>query len=677
MAEPIDSYDYWYYLDHERNHSVLKMRDKIYSQAITLNESFWTEADIDTRFRAGDQTLWNELYGNLPAYRKRQFTFNRIRRICNMISGYQRRNRKSITAVPIENSDNLTATQFTKILMWASQKNNMLETISTAFDSAITTGMSLLNIWMDYSRDPISGDIRLDEVPYNEFLIDPYFRKFDLSDCNYVWRRKYLSKNELITLFPKHAEEIAEMPDTYQRDDKFQFMAEAYNFQNSPLFYLDEIWYRDLREQTVIIDMQNGESIEWQGTDDDLNEFKKIHSNLISRKTLVPTVRVSYIVKNKVLYDGPNPNGSDRYPFVPILCYYEPQLPYYPYRIQGVVRNLRDSQYLYNRRKIIELDILESQVNSGFIYKEDALVNPKDIYLTGQGRGIAVKETSSIADVQPIQPPQVPPSMIQISESLGREILEISGVNEELLGSAEDDKAGYLAMLRQGAGLTTLQIIFDQLDTSMKIAGKLMIDYCQNNFSPGKVKRILQEEPSLEFYNKAFGIYDIAIEEGFNTTTQRQLQFKQLLYMRELGLPIPSSVLLESATIQNKEELIQSVIQQEQQNQQLQQAQAQAALEFQQAQIENINSQSVANKGLGIERISRVEENRALAVERLAGSQKDRQAATLDMVKAFKELQMIDLNQLQTFIGILDNLKQMVPQGQEETVEDITETNVS
>jgi hypothetical protein len=147
--------------------------------------------------------------------------------------------------------------------------------------------------------------------------------------------------------------------------------------------------------------------------------------------------------------------------------------------------------------------------------------------------------------------------------------------------------------------------------------------------------------------------------------------------MREIGLPIPSSVLLEAATLQNKEELIQSVIQQEQQNQQLQQAQAQAALEFQQAQIANINAQSVANQGLGIERISRIEENRALAVERLAGSQKDRQAAALDMVKAFKELQMIDLNQLQTFIGILENLKQMVPQGQEETVEDITETNVS
>jgi hypothetical protein len=34
-------------------------------------------------------------------------------------------------------------------------------------------------------------------------------------------------------------------------------------------------------------------------------------------------------------------------------------------------------------------------------------------------------------------------------------VSQISGVNEELLGSATDDKAGILSQLRQGAGLTS------------------------------------------------------------------------------------------------------------------------------------------------------------------------------------------------------------------------------
>lgn len=89
-----------YYVDND--HNILKLMDYTYSKYITINQSFWSEADIDSRFKAGDQSLWNDIYGNLPAFRKRQFSFNRIRRIINMISGYQRQHRKSTVVTPIE-----------------------------------------------------------------------------------------------------------------------------------------------------------------------------------------------------------------------------------------------------------------------------------------------------------------------------------------------------------------------------------------------------------------------------------------------------------------------------------------------------------------------------------------------------------------------------------------------
>src|SRR5208282_4966064 len=250
--------------------------------------------------------------------------------------------------------------------------------------------------------------------------------------------------------------------------------------------------------------------------------------------------------------------------------YYNPQMPYFPYRVQGVVRGLRDAQFLYNRRRIIELDILESQINSGFKYKENALVNPKDVFLSGQGRGLALKEEAQMSDVEQILPPSIPPSMIQLSELLGQEISQISGVNEELLGSAMDDKAGVLSMLRQGAGLTTLQILFDQLDFSQKLLGKICMELIQTSFTPGKVKKILGgEEPSPQFYNKAFGRYNAVVEEGLNTATQKQMNFAQLLQLREVGVPIPDDLLLDAATIQNKTKLVEAVRNNAQQAQQM------------------------------------------------------------------------------------------------------------
>jgi hypothetical protein len=343
---------------------------------------------------------------------------------------------------------------------------------------------------------------------------------------------------------------------------------------------------------------------------------------------------------------------------VPVLAYYNPQMPYFPWRIQGVVRGLRDAQYLYNRRRIIELDILESTINSGWIYKENALVNPKDVFLTGQGRGLALKEDAAMTDVQQIQSPVVPPTTIQLSELLSKEMPLISGVNEELLGSALDDKAGVLSMLRQGAGLTTLQILFDQLDRSQKILGKLLIDIIQANFTPGKIKKILEgDEPSQQFYNKSFGKYHADVQDGLNTATQRQMQFAQMLQLKEMGLPIAPEDLLEAATLQNKDRIIENLTKAEQAQAQAQQQQAQTQQQLQMAQMELAQARAKADLGLFAERTSRVEENRALAIERVAEANKQDELALLNKIKIIKELETMDMGHIQQLIEMANSLK--------------------
>jgi len=638
----------------DNDHDVLKLMDYTYAKNIQINQSFWSEAEIDQRFKAGDQTLWNDIYGNLPAFRRRQFNFNRIRRITNMITGYQRQHRKSTVCTPIENSDEMTSNQFSKILMWDDQKNHVLETISDAFDGAVTTGMNLLSVWMDYRNDPVNGDLAVDNVAFNGYLIDPYFKKMDLSDCNSIWTRKYLSRNQVKSLVPGREGEILEMRGWGNRDGKFQFMPESYNYGMQDLLTYDEFWYLDSRKQKLLCDVQTGETMEWRGQDEDLQDFLRTYPQIHTLEQEIQTVKLAIVVQGKVMYHGPNPLGIDRYPFVPVWAYYEPQMSDFPWRVQGVVRGLRDAQYLYNRRRIIELDILESQITSGFMYKENALVNPKDVFLQGQGRGLALKANAQPGvDVMKIEAPQIPPSMIQLSELLGKEISEVSGVNEELLGSAQDDKAGILGMLRQGAGLTTLQGLFDNLDYAQKMLGDIRISLIQSNWTPGKVQRVIGEEPSPQFYNRAFGKYKAIVEDGLNTSTQRQMQFAQLLQLRELGIPVPAEILVESSTLQNKEKLTNALGQQEQQAAQAAQLQQETQIELLKAQIEDLHARAVANQGLGHERASRIQENQALAVERRAAAHKDLDQGLLDKAKAIKELTSIDLEQVHRAVEIL------------------------
>jgi hypothetical protein len=514
---------------------------------------------------------------------------------------------------------------------------------------------------MDYREDPISGNIKVDNCAYNSFLVDPYMRKQDMSDCNYIWKRSYLTKRECIALLPEYTDEILSLWGHDNRDGKFQYMPESYNYGLKNLLTYDEYYYRDYRTQKMLVDTNTGETMEWKSSSEErLREFLNVYPSVTVVDQEIPTVRLAIVVQAKVMYDGPQPMGIDSYPFVPVLTYYHPESPYWPFRVQGMVRGLRDAQYLYNRRRVVELDILESQINSGYIYKENALVNPRDVFLSGQGKGLALKSDANMTDVIQIQAPQIPPSMIQLSELLAKEIQEVAGVSDELLGfDNKDTLSGYHAMLKQSASTTTLQCVFDLLDKSQKLLGKKMIELIQANFTPGKVKKILEgQEPMPQFYSKAFGKYHAVVEEGLNTSTQQQMQMAQMLMLREAGVPITNEDLLEASTVQGKKKIVENMQKQQQQQMEMQQQQMQAAMQEQQARTELAQARAVADRGLGVERESRVQENQALAVERRAAAVKDQEIGLLNLVKALKEIDTVDLEHVEKLMALERGLRE-------------------
>jgi aromatic ring-cleaving dioxygenase len=641
------------------NQDIRSRMKEIYNDTATITQSRWVQQSIDERFYAGDQSLWNEIYSQIPAHSRKQFNFNKIKRIVNMISGYQRKNRKTLDVIPVENSDQQTADQFSKVLRWANGQQNVMNTVSEAFLGSLITGMNLLSVWMDYRTDPFSGDLKVDNMSYNGYLIDPYFKKTDLSDCNYIWTRKFLAKKQIASLMPDRKEDIMKMSSDLTKDAYFNFLPQNYMLSHKDLLSYDEFWYLDYRDATIIVDPVNEESIEWNGPEENLKLFLMRYPQLKKQKIQKQTCKLAISVNNRVMYDGINPYKIDKYPFVPIMAYYHPELPYYEWRIQGVVRSLRDAQFLLNRRQQILLDVLESQVNSGLKVMEDSLVDDKDAFKSGQGQALFIKKDAPLGmgSIEKIAPANVSPIFVEVINQMNQSMMEISGVNEELLGSAEDDKAGILSMLRQGAGLTTLQILFDHLDESLKVLGTLELDMIQSNFSAAKVKRIIEEEPTREFFNKTFQKYDCVVVEGLDTPTQRMEALKQALYLREIGIPISGEFLLEMSNLQNKTKLIEQIAKQEQQQAQMQEMQVQLQMQEIQARTELASARAGADRGLENERATRSYANMSLARERELEGQKDLEQATLDKIKSIKELQGIDLEQIQKALEIIQLMK--------------------
>lgn len=641
-------------------------------QSLTLNETLWAQQNIDTRFEAGDQTLWNLYYSSWQVNPRQQFTFNHIRKLISMLEGYQRANRKSFICVPRESSDQQTADQFSELLLYLNDHNQIYESISNAFRGAIITGMNLLQVWMDYRRDPINGDLKVSTCPYNSYIIDPFFTRMDLSDCQGIVKRSFVTPHQAASMLPEFRDEILEMRGLGPLEATFQYMPQNYQLTQNNLLTYDEFYYPTTRIQKLLVDTKTGETAEWKSNDNEaLREFLFMYPELKVVKQEVATTNLSIVVQGQVFYDGRQPLGIDAMPFVPVIAYYNPELEDMSLRCAGIVRNLRDAQFIYNHRKVIELKILESQLNSGWVAEENAVLNPEDLFKTGEGQVVFTKQ-GRLGAIQKIQPGALDPSILQVSQDMKNEISDIANISDTLLGQSTDDLSGFHAQMRTASGIIANQRVFDQLDLSQKLLGDLLISSIQNNWTPGKVKRILNKDPAPSFYDKSFGRYDCSIEDSYDTPTQKQLIFAQLMQLREAGIQIPDDVLISNITMQNKDELLQSLTQQQQQQQEMQQRQMELQLAELESKIKLANAQALADEGLGIERLSRLNENAQLAVERSAEAQKDRELGLLHLAKALSELEDLDITKMKNIV----ELSRMVREESERQIKPVVTTDL-
>lgn len=626
-----------------------QMMDWFYTEQYTANSTLWLQGAIDKRFKVGDQQLYNQVYG-ANSQNAQKFFFNLIRRHINMICGFQRKNRKSTITLPQNDQDDSLADDYNKVMRWCDDRDGFQEYLSQSFEGACDTGETLLHLYPDYTYDPISGDLFTDSVAYNNYLIDQYTRKQDLSDCNGIWRRRWTSKQGAKLLLPGYSKEIDRMKPGGMKDGRFPLQAELQNVALNNLFTYDEFYYRTTRPGKIILDPISGEAVEWE--EDEAEEEGMMERVLAEQPWLkvktvdIPTVKLVISLSGKIVYHGKNLLGIDQYPFVPSQCYVDQDIPAYAWRKMGVIRNLRDSQFLYNMRKVIELQILQSSLNAGWIYPVDVVTDTKCFRQTSGGDGflIPLKAGRQPNEIQRIEPVSIPQSLLELSNSLAEDITKISGVNEELLGSATDDKSGILSMLRQGAGLTTLQTIFDKLDYTQRLFGKIRLQAIRKNFSKGKIRNILGHDADPRFWTSHSQKYAVAVEEGNYSTTQKQMELQQLLHFKELGMAIADKSIIRAAFITNKRQVIADM--EEQQQAQQQQAQQQAQ---QQEKLDNAKViQAFSKAKLDLAKIDEIE----------ASADHKKTQSEMDLVKSMLELETMDLDMIHRSFEIAMAIKQ-------------------
>lgn len=640
------------YISYGSNQEKVFQFNQFFYDAYRTWGVFYAAAYRDLRAYAGDN--WTNLEKTkLERQNRMILELNKIRRVINLYSGYERENRTATVCAPVEGSDVQTADQFSNVMYYVYEKANADYIVSEAFEHALKTGLSIVGLYMDYSKDKVNGDIKMYWKPFNALMLDPYFTKRDLSDCDQASTRDLLSKEQIKALLPFVDPSVIDNLPTGIRDNKYQYLGiyRQYNstYISKNLCTYDSYWKRINKVQKYLVDMETGVTEEWNGDSGEekalLVELKQtprlklIHSHKRS-------VELNIIVSGQLLYTGPDPTGLDDYPFVVCLLYHEPLIDTFELKIQGLVRSIRDAQRQYNRRHSQIIDLMESIINTGYITKNGAVLDPNMLMQAGQGKQIVVNEGYDVnADIREITPPNIPPGYLQYQDIIDKNIMEIPGASEELLGLSsvgDSQVSGKLAEVRASNGLKGNRGIFDNLEQSKKYLGKIVIECIQKNYSPGKIQRIIGEQPTEQFLSGQFEEYDCAITQAVKTATQREAYYYQVLQLVALGAPVPWADLMEIAPLQGSTKLHDIM------RQNAEQAQKAAAQEQEALQMQKLLDMAAVNQSTALaeERRARVLADIGLAKERESEAVQNHAKAFLDNAKTIAQIEDIPRKRL-------------------------------
>ena len=570
------------------------------------------------------------------------YYFNVVQQPVNMITGYQRQHRKSITFTSIYGADPDTTDQYTRLITNASNQSGLHETFSKACELATISGMCLLQPYLDFTTtDPAQGEIKVKLWEYNSFVVDPFFRNPDMSDAQFVWCQQFLTREQAEIDFPRCKEMIQRSTTAPNKYGEFYFLPENYSISKYNFVIVSYVWYKATRKRKKLYSRKLNQFFDYKQDNPLLQQIMQSVNDFELVELTVPTWKLAIVLNDNLAFHGNNPLDFDECPFIPVFWNYDPHINTYNYRVRSLVRPMRDPQFLFNHKVISNNDIAAATINSGWKRKVGAVANEDNLKKASSGYDVIVNEGYEMTDVEKIIPNAVPQSDLELANQMYELMYSTSGINlENWSGQTDKQISSLTMMMKQAANLTVFQKYFDQWDFSLKQLGEVTLKIALNNWNKVKVGMCINEEPTAVFYSNIFVNYHTVVEEGILTPTQKNMQAQQMMDINQaFGREVfPPSFVIKDMNIQGKREALEFLKQQEQAQQQMQQDQAMVAHAIEDAKLKELYSRATANIATARERHGRAESNIGLFEERLSEISRNRALATKDKMDALEKL---------------------------------------
>jgi len=396
-------------LNAQEKDKLLKRMRRYYRIGLRTNRDWIKRAKQGYAFYFGDQ--WDAAdrrkceSENRPA-----LTVNKIFPVINTVSGIKRKNKQDFKVYPFKGSNQNWAQVYTTLLKDTADDAESEWETAAMFDDGIISGKGWVGLDVDYSEDPLQGDLTLERLSPFEVLEDGRDKHYNLNKgAEFVIRLKRMTKQELQDEFPDvkldnvSYDDLAEaygLPDAstvetedYPEEEAYfaEHEGEGDEEEESRKLWVKQCWWKSKEYFNLLINTTTDEVR--RVTDKDGIEYAKYLVDTYPDKydflehQRVNNMHVTTWIGNKLLDHRDDPlQGCCKFPLVRFCAYYMEG-----FNI-GMVDNLVDPQQEHNKRRSQVLHHLNSTANSGWIGDDDALADWSVLEDFGSKPGIIIKK---------------------------------------------------------------------------------------------------------------------------------------------------------------------------------------------------------------------------------------------------------------------------------------------
>lgn len=537
-------------------------------------------ADKCDAFVAGKQWLAADRVnlGTRPA-----LTINKILPTISTLLGDQIQNRTEVLFRPQNGASALVADALSKVWMQISQSNQLPWVRSDVFFSGLVRGRGFFDVRLDFT-DTMIGEVRITAPNSKNIIIDPDASEYDPDTWADVFETKWVSPQDVEVLYSKEDAELLHRQNAGGRRydlDSIDRVRNTFSKNRVPSFDYDDkegvqrnirIIDRQYRKLTTVehfVDLRTGDMRQIPASWDReriVLVIEKAGGAITTAKKRIKRIRWTTTADDVVLHDDWSP--YKHFTFVP----------YFPVFFNGTaigaVENLIDPQEMLNKLSSQELHVVNTTANSGWTVEQDSLLNMsiEELEANGAATGLVLEFRKGATPPAKILPNQVPSGLERLTYKAEEHIKTISNVTDSMQGDDREDVAAKAIAYKQRRSSVTHSKALDSLERTDWLLARNVLDIVQEYYAEKRLITITHEDftqsPESVTVNEedpvtgeitndlTIGEFDIVVTSSPFRASLEDSQFEQARAMREIGVPIPDSVLIENSRLLRRADIL-------------------------------------------------------------------------------------------------------------------------